>query len=167
MRSLPVLLALLCVPVFGETLPLIEGENLLGQKVSLPEAAAGHAAILVMGFSHASQNQTKPWGERLNREFAEGSGVSVYAIAVLEDVPRLVRGMATHGIKSGAPKQQRDRFLLVYHHEAELKTAASFSAPDDAYILLLDRAGTIRWRFHGPVSEDALRQLQGELHGAE
>ena len=162
-----VLLILLSVPVFGETLPRIEGENLLGQKVTLPDASTGHPAVLVIGFSHASQNQTKAWGERLNKEFPESSGVSVYSMAVLEEVPRLVRGMASHGIKSGTPKEERARFLLLYHNEAELKMAADFSAPDDAYILLLDRSGTIRWHFHGAVTENALMQLQTELHASE
>jgi hypothetical protein len=167
MRSLPVLLILLSVSVFAETLPRIAGENLLGQQVILPEAAAGHPAVLVLGFSHASQGQTKAWGERLNSEYPDASGVIVYPIAVLEDVPRLVRGMASHGIKSGTPKQQRARFLLVYHNEAELKMAVDFSTPDDAYILSLDRSGEIRWRFHGAVTDSALMQLQTELHTAE
>ena len=163
------LLTLVCLTsaVCAETLPQIEGENLMGRKIVLPEAAAGHRAILVIGFSHASQGQTKAWAERLDREFPNPSMVTVYPLAVLEAVPRLIRGMVSHGIKSDTPKEQRDRFLLVYHQEAELKTAAGFTAPDDAYILLLDASGVIRWRFHGPVTDSSVAGIQKEAQAAE
>ena len=167
MRLLLTLFVCLTSAVCAETLPQIEGENLMGRKIVLPEAAAGHRAILVIGFSHASQGQTKAWADRLDREFPNRQMVTVYPVAVLEAVPRLVRGMASHGIKSGTPKEQRDRFLLVYHQEAELKMAAGFTAPDDAYILLLDASGAIRWRFHGPVTDSAVAELQKEAQAAE
>jgi ATP10 protein len=167
MRLLLTLFVCLVSTVFAETLPQIEGENLVGKKIVLPDAAAGHRAILVIGFSHASQGQTKAWADRLDREFSNPAMVTVYPVAVLEAVPRLVRGMASHAIKSGTPKEQFGRFLLVYHKEAELKTAAVFSAPDDAYILLLDASGGIRWHFHGPVTDSAVAELQKEVQAAE
>jgi hypothetical protein len=166
MRML-LLFACLGSAVCAETLPRIEGENLAGKKIVLPDAAAGHRAILVIGFSHASQSQTKAWADRLDREFPGTGMVTVYPVAVLESVPRLVRGMASHGIKSGTPKEQRDRFLLLYHQEAELKTASAFSAADDAYLLLLDGHGAIRWRFHGPVTDSAVAELQKEVQATE
>src|SRR5690349_1882257 len=165
MRLLLTLVAFACA-ASAETLPRLEAENLLGRKIVLPDAAAGHAAILVIGFSHASQRPTKAWTERLDRRFPDPAKVTVYPVAVLEAVPRLVRGMATHGIRSGAPKEQRVRFLLLYHQEAELKSAAGFSAPDDAYILLLDVHGAIRWRFHGEVTNPALAELDKELQAS-
>ncbi len=75
--------------------------------------------------------------------------------------------MASHGIKSGTPKEQRGRFLLVYHHETELKITAEFSAPDEAYVLALDRSGAIRWRFHGLVTDEAVMQLRTALAASE
>ena len=156
-------LLLLALSLGAEQLPPVEGQDLLGKTVSLPAAAAGQAAILVIGFTHASQNQTKAWSQRLEKQFPAPAPVRIYSIAVLEDVPKLVRGMAVHGIKSGVPAEQRGRFLLVYHHEAELKQSAGFAAPDDAYLLVLDPAGAVRWRFHGPVTDSAIEQLLAQL----
>jgi len=62
--------------------PRIEGESLLGQKMALPDAAAGHAAVVVIAFTHSSQNQTKAWTARLEHD------LPTYSIAVLEDAPR-------------------------------------------------------------------------------
>lgn len=149
-----ILAFLMAVPLCAQQFPSIEGQNLHEHRVKLPD---GQAEMLILGFTHASQTQTKAWSARINSQFP------VYSIAVLEDVPHLVRGMASHGIKSGVPENQRDRFLLVYHGEKELKQAAAFSTPDDAYILVLDKSGAIRWKFHGPVTDEALNQLKAQM----
>jgi hypothetical protein len=99
MRLLLTLFVCLTSAVCAETLPQIEGENLMGRKIVLPEAAAGRRAILVIGFSHASQGQTKAWADRLDREFPNPAMVTMYPVAVLEAVPRLVRGMASQAAR--------------------------------------------------------------------
>jgi hypothetical protein len=88
----------------------------------------------------------------------------VWSIAVLEDVPHLVRGMVTHGIKSGTPKDLYNRLVLAYHGEKQLKQAAGFGRPDDAYLLVIDNAGAIRWSFHGPVTDAAMEQLDHQFN---
>jgi hypothetical protein len=130
------------VAVHAEQFPKIEGENLLGEKITLPAAGAGQTIVVVIGFTHGSNNQTKAWAARLQHE------LPTYSIAVLEAAPRLVRAMAVHGIKSSVPEDQRDRFIVIYHNEKELKEAAGFNAPNDAYVLLLDKDGSIRWHTH-------------------
>jgi len=140
--------------LYAEQFPRVEGENLLGQKTALPDASAGHEAVIVIGFTHTSQNQTKAWAARLQHE------LPTYSIAVLEDAPRLVRGMAVHAMKGGVPEDQRDHFVVLYHNEKELKEAAGFDRADDAYVLLLDKDGVIQWKFHGPVTDAAVEELK-------
>jgi ATP synthase subunit 10 len=141
----------------ADPFPLVEGDNLLGQKVAIPESTKGHPTVVVVGFTHASQAQTKVWSAQLDPEFR------TYSLAVLQDVPRLVRGMAIHGIKSSVPEKQHDRFLLVLRGEKELKQAVGFDAPNDAYLALLDRDGLIQWQFHGPFTESVLAELKTRL----
>jgi hypothetical protein len=138
----------------AEQFPAIEGENLLGRKIALPQAGAGYPRVVVIGFTHASQSQTKTWSARLHPE------VATYSLAVLQDVPRLVRGMAVAGIKSGVPQEQRERFLLVFSGEKELKEAVGFDRPNDAYLILMDADGAIRWRFHGELNDSSLAELK-------
>lgn len=152
MRTLLLLLAAL--PVGAQQFPPIEGQNLREHRVKLPN---GQAEAVVIGFTRGSQNQTKAWAVKLTGQ------VPVYSLAVLEDVPRLVRGMASHGIKSDVPDNQRETFLLIYKGEKELKQAVEFSTPDDAYVLVLDKAGAIRWKFHGPVTDAAVEQVKQTL----
>jgi hypothetical protein len=149
----------IAMPLRSEQMPRITGENLSGKQVSLPFASRGLVAIICIGFSHASQSQLKPWAERATKTFGRNDRVLVYSIAVLEDAPRLVRGMAVHGMKSRVPAQQHDRFVVVYQGESELKRITGFQRSEDAYILLLDRRGEIRWVSHGPVSDATLQEL--------
>jgi hypothetical protein len=158
MRTLACVLVLAAGILHAQrSIPNIEGETLSGKKVSLPKELGSDSALLIIGFTHASQAQTKAWGLRAHDRFP------TWSIAVLEDVPRLVRGMVSHGIKTNIPKEQYDRFLLVYHGEKELKQAAGFDQPNDAYLLVIDSAGGIRWSFHGPVSDQAVEQAATRL----
>jgi hypothetical protein len=86
-------------------------------------------------------------------------------MAVLEHVPRLMRGMVSHSIKGSIPQNEHDRFLLVYHGEKALKQAAGFEQPDDAYVLVIEGIGKIRWRSHGPVTDGAIDQARSHLAG--
>jgi hypothetical protein len=152
------LLALCVGAAYGQqSIPAIEGETLSGKKVSLPAAAGGQPALLIIGFTHGSEAQTKAWSQRVRDRFP------VWSIAVLDDVPGLVRGMVKHGIRSGTPKEQYDRFVLVYRGEKELKQAAGFEKPDEAYLLVIDKTGTIQLRLHGPVSDAAVQQVGAQL----
>ena len=151
-------LLLFAAQCFGaDSLPTLETESLAGRKVVLPDAAKGHPAVLVIGFTHASQNQMKPWSTSLEPDFP------TYSIAVLEDAPRLVRPMAVAGMKSGVAQDQRPRYLVLTHREKELKAAAAFTTADDAYLLLLDRDGAIRWRFHGSFTDAARADLKSQF----
>src|SRR4051794_23268716 len=103
MRTGLCLLAICTGLLHAQALPPVEGETLSGKKITLPAAFAGQPTLMIVGFTHASQAQTKAWSIRVRGRFP------AWSVAVLEDVPRLVRGMAVHGIKGGTPKDQYDR----------------------------------------------------------
>ena len=145
-------------PARCEQMPKTDSESLTGQPVTLPDSVAGHASVVIVGFSKSSQNGVKEWDTRARKEL--GDSFDVYQVAVLEDAPRFVRGMIMHAMKGSTPTARQDHFLVVVKGEAELKKAAVFSESDDSYVLLLDRTGEIRWRTHGSVNETALKELR-------
>jgi hypothetical protein len=152
---------------FAEEMPHITGQTLVNKQIDFPSACAGSACIIVIGFSHGSRSQVKAWTDRANTDLHNGPTVAVYSMAVLEDAPRLVRGMAVHGIKSGIPDGQRDHFAVVYQGEAALKRVAGFRKTNDAYVLLMDRTGNIIWTTSGPVSDTLFSDLKNHLSSAE
>jgi hypothetical protein len=145
----------------GDLFPTVSAENLLGAKAELPGLVKGRTAVLAIGFTHASQSETKAWSQRIGRD------LDAYSVAVLQDVPRLLRGMVKGGIKDGVPQAQRDRFLLLFTGEKDVKQAAGFDRADDAYLVLLDRDGAVRWRFHGPVTDASLADLKSRAAALE
>jgi hypothetical protein len=142
-------------------MPKIAGESLAGRQVVLPDSLKGHAAVVILGFSKSSQTSVKEWDTRTRKEL--GAAFDVYQVAVLEDAPRFVRGMITHAMRGSTPAARQEYFLVVVKGEAELKKAVAFSEGDDAYVLLLDSGGEIRWHTHGLVSDALLKELQDKL----
>jgi hypothetical protein len=147
-------------PALGERIPKTTSESLTGQEVILPDSLKGHLSVVIVGFSKSSQNGVKAWQTRARKQL--GEGFDIYQVAVLEDAPRFVRGMITHAMKSSTPAAEQDHFLVVVKGETELKKAAGFTDADDPYVFLLDASGEIRWRTHGAVSDDALKELQSQ-----
>ena len=80
------------------------------EEAEYPWAVQGHPALLVVCFTHASGPHCTEWSKRLKREFGTIPRLGNIHVVFLEDAPRLVRGMAKSGIKSGVPKEDYDRF---------------------------------------------------------
>jgi len=138
----------------GEALLRLEGQSLSGKPVVLPDDAHGKIALLVIGFSKKGGRATDAWGQRFKKDFGADQRYVVYPVAELEDAPRLLRGMITGSIRRGTPPAEQDRFLILFQSETELKRFVTFSAPDDAYLLLLDANGEVKWRGHGLFREE-------------
>jgi hypothetical protein len=147
----------------SQPLPRLEGENFAGHKVLLPGDAAGKVTILVFGFSHASSKPTGAWADKLAAEFGSQPGFDLYQLPVLEDVPRLIRGMVVSGIKKSVPDSKRDHFVPLFQGEDQLKKTVNFTASDDAYIVLLDRAGKIVQQAHGPVDDAHYAPIRAQI----
>ena len=147
-------------------MPKIEGESFAGNKVVLPDAAAGKVAVLIFGFTKASKVATSTWAKRVSSDFGARPDIQLYQLPVLEDVPRLVRGMVFSGIKKGVSENQRDHFVPILQSEAELKKFFHYNEPDDAYLAALGRTGNIIERIHGTPSETNYPQLRLEIETA-
>jgi ATP10 protein len=160
------MLSFYAVDARSESLPRLEGETLSKKPIVLPDEAHAKIALLVIGFSKKGGQATGVWERQFKNDFGSDQRYAVYPVAVLEDVPRFVRGMVTSGIRSGSPPGERDHFVTLFHGEQDLKRLVTYSAPDDAYILLLDPTGEIRWRGHGLFNDKdyaALKNVAKQL----
>jgi hypothetical protein len=151
-------LSLLAAPVDrlqpGELLPSLSGQTLSGKTVTVAPGNAG--VVLVFSFSHASAGDSRQW---IDRSTASGL-TDIYQAIELESAPRLVRGMAVAGIKSGTPASQRDRTILLYKDEATWKARLGVTADKYAYVLCIDRSGRIRWEGEGPFNKNSFAALK-------
>ena len=143
----------------GMTLPLLEGSYLTGKKASLPEAAQGKTALLALGFTYESRHAVEKWSDRFAGEFMKTPDFTFYEIPLIGGIGRLARWFIDSGMRRGTPKERHENVITVYGGVDPWKRRVGFSEPDDAYLILIDRQGTIRWLHSGPFDESAFAQL--------
>ena len=162
------LFALISISAFAQTsagmpLPKIEGDSFSGQHIVLPDAASGKVAVLIFGFTKASKTPTAAWAKKLSADFARQPFFALYQLPVLEDVPRLVRGMVISSIRKGVPEETRDHFVPILNGEADLKKLVSYKEQDDAYLVVLNRDGKIVAQLHGTATDASYAPLKAHV----
>lgn len=140
----------------------LPAETLSGVALKVPDGLAPAPRLLVIGFSHGSRPSTKDWDARL-AALCGGEAPACYDVAVIDKMPRFVRGFATGRMRDEVQEARHARFLLVTQDGAGWRALAG--APDepgdDAYLVVLAADGALRWRGRGAWSaarEAELRQ---------
>jgi hypothetical protein len=154
------LLLLFASSLYGQAWPPLAGESLAGKKFFMPGAVHGHPAVLVVCFTHASGPHCTEATRRLENDFKNDANLEIYTLIFLADAPKLVRGMARSGIRSGVSKEDYDHYLTVIEGEKEVKSVVHFQEPDDPYFAVLDRDGVVRWTSHGPVNDETVGKIR-------
>jgi hypothetical protein len=154
----------------GTTIPQIRGATLEDQDIILPDAVRGKVALLIITFSKAAGELGRGWNDPFLNDYPQDDKVTSYAIAMLEDVPSLLRGMVRGGIKKSVPSSMRHRFLTVKQDENQWKQYVGLKSDKDPYLILLDRNGQLQWMHSGtfdPTIYGGLRARIAELTTAK
>ena len=142
------------------SIPELRGTTFAGEEVVLPDALKGRGGVLIVGFSQASREQVAAWGRRLQDDPQRPESLAFYEMPVVASVPKVLRGWVLKKIKDSVSAKGQAHFLPVMDHEAEWKRAAGFGKPGDAYLLVVDGAGRVRWRTQGALSENAYAEAK-------
>jgi hypothetical protein len=156
---LPALL-LLVTSAFAQSahIPTLHVTAFDGTPIHLPDPVHPRPAILVLGFSQSSRPQVADWGKRL----AADPAFAFYELPVLAAVPRLLRPLILGHIRASVPPILQPHFAPLLTDETQWRQAVQYTAPDDAYLLLVDPTGTILWRAHGPLTDATFAALQNQ-----
>jgi hypothetical protein len=138
----------------GDLLPPLRGDFLSGRKAVLPDAACGRVALVALGFSYDSRFAVEAWIARFRRDFGADSSLAFFEVPMISGMARLARPFIDGGMRRGTPKALHDHVITVYGGASEWKSRLGFREPDDAYLVLLDRAGRVVWRHAGPFREE-------------
>ena len=111
-------------------------------------------APLIVGFTRASNDQTRPWRERFE---AQDGSPPVYLALVLASAPRWVRGMAVRSIRGTLPEDRHDSVLIVTQGEDAWRALVGFAATaeDSAYVVRLNATGQTCFRHVGAITDAA------------
>ena len=71
--------------------------------------------------------------------------------------------MALDATRGSVPPEERRGFLVVDHDEDTWRTRTGYRLPDDPYVVVLDRAGTVLVRDRGLLNEDAYTDVAARI----
>lgn len=145
------------------SIPKAQGTTHPGASVLLPDALKGRPGVLVVGFNSASQGPVSSWGRRLAADYGPSAGATYFEVAMLAGAPGILRGMIEKKIGASLPEAERAHFLPLTENEAGWRAAAHYAKPDEAYLLLVDGAGVVRWQTQGDATDAAYAELKKKL----
>ncbi len=132
--------------VTGFRFPEITAETLSGKRKTLPDAAKGAPALIVVAFVREAQDMINSWVIPIKREFPDAEKIAIYEIPVIRSaIWRPMRRIIDGGMRSGITKADHDYVMTVYGSAAELTEPLEMTDSSSAYLYLIDRNGIIRW----------------------
>jgi hypothetical protein len=143
----------------GDRLPPLKGDLLSGQPAVLPDVALGRTALVTLGFTYQSRFQVEAWAEKFRSRYAGRPDVTLFEVPMMGSAARLGRWFIDSGMRKNTPPGLHDRVMTVYGGNDDWKARVGYSTQDDAYLVLVDRQGVVRWLARGPVSDGRLQEL--------
>ncbi|HEY6412574.1 MAG TPA: hypothetical protein VIX42_02735 [Edaphobacter sp.] len=166
-RQVVLVMALLSVSLVAQSqsarIPMTHGTTFAGAQVMLPDDLRGRVGVLVLGFSKSSGEMCSGWGRRVAANYRETHEVMYYQMPVLASVPKLIRSMVVKSIRSSVPETEQTHFLPVFSDEAEWRKIARYANVDDAYVLVVDGDGRVRWQASGKATDAEFAALKEQV----
>lgn len=146
----------------GIALPQLQAKTLSGEQVALPRDLKGHPALLVIGFSKAAADATRPWLEACRSSVAPqpaASRATCYDVRMLADVPWLFRGLVEMSMRSGLPAELQHNVLLVYSDNDAWRQRVAATDMNTAYVVACDKDGRVKGTAKGALVQADLKRL--------
>jgi hypothetical protein len=161
--AIAALAPVLVLPSLAQTVPQTRAKALDGTIITFPRPTGQKPMILVLGFSHKSSDACEAWNKRLDPLYLSNPHVEDYTLIDLQGLPSFIIAMIEHGIRRELPPGEHAHFAPFLSNEKEWKQIAAYSAPNDAYLLVVDPAGHPVWQWHGTFDEGKLNELNAAV----
>lgn len=143
--------------------PATHGTTLAGTAITLPDSLKVKINIIIVGFSHASQEQIANWGRLIAADYGKSVDIDYFELAMLANAPKMLRGMIIKRMGSSIPFDERAHFIPVMEGEPAWRAVAHYDKPDDAYVLLVDSKGFVLWQTEGDATNAAYSSFKQEV----
>jgi len=146
-----------------QPLPVLKGKYLTGRDATLPADSKGKIALLAFGFSYDSRHAVVAWSNRFRKDFGQDPRVTFYEIPVIGGAAQLGKWFIDSGMRKGTPTELHENVITVYGGANPWKKYLGYRQSDDAYLVLLDPSGAVRWHFAGKFDQSAYRELEAAM----
>jgi hypothetical protein len=150
----------------GERMPELKGQTLTGRTAALPQASAGKVTLVAMGFTYSSRYAVEAWAEWYRTTIDPTQDVIFFEVPMLGGAATLGRWFIDRGMRKGTPVELHDQVITVYGGTGDWKKRLAYPSSDqtkdDAYLIVLDKEGVVRWLHHGAfdkVRSDELKDV--------
>ncbi len=123
--------------------PSVQGTSLSGDKVAIPEHFEGKNTLLLVGYAQRAQFDIDRW--ILGALQAELKVDIVEVPTIPGMLPQMVQSFIDNGMRSGIPKSDWGSVVTVYEDASRIIAALGNERPQSAYVVLLDKHGSIVW----------------------
>jgi len=149
----------------GERMPDLTGQTLTGRTTSLPQASAGKVTLVLMGFTYKSRVAVEAWADWYRATTDPTAAVTFFEVPMIGGMATLGRWFINRGMRSGTPVELHDQVITVYGGTGDWKQRLGYSArhEDDAYLIVFDGQGVLRWLHHGEFDQSRADELKGLL----
>ena len=139
----------------GDPLPAVQGSFLTGRTVTLPAASAGKTALLLLGFTYGSRHAVEPWGEWCRKTMSGRPDLTFFEMPMIGGMAKLGRWFIDRGMRKGTPEALHENVITVYTDTGDWKKrlGVTDANEDDAFLIVIDRDGIVRWLHHGPFED--------------
>ena len=150
----------------GQVLPGLEGEFLTGRKVALPSASSGKVALVMLGFTYQSRVPVEAWGGWFRNITGRDPGVTSFEVPMIGGLAKLGKWFIDSGMRKGTPAELHEHVITVYSGSGDWKRRMGVSSANenDAFLILIDQKGIVRWLHHGAFdaarADDLMRVLR-------
>ena len=144
----------------GQKFPILEGTALSGNTVVFPKATEGIVAIVTIAFVQKAQEKIDTWITPLEPFITSTKGMVYYEVPLMKNHNAIVRWMANNGMRSGIPKAKHPYVVCYYGDQKPYFKALGTKKDDEAYILVLDRKGVVRYQKEGFASATDLEDVK-------
>jgi hypothetical protein len=151
----------------GDPLPQLSGRTLTGRTAVLPQSP-GKVTLVAVGFTYKSRFPVEAWAEWYRATIASRTDITLFEVPMIGGAATLGRWFIERGMRNGTPKELHDQVITVYGGTGDWKRRLSYSSEhkDDAYLIVIDQEGVVRWLYHGAFDEprgDELKELLASL----
>ncbi len=150
----------------GDPLPMFKGTDLAGQSVTLPDAAKGKVAVYLFGFSYGSRAPVEAWSEHVRGRWGAEAQVTWFQVPMIGGFGRIAKPFITGGMKKETPPQYHGNAVVVFGGVGSWKTRLSVKDEALAYLVLVDRAGVVRWLHAGAFAAALAGELDAQVQAA-
>ena len=135
----------------GDPLPVLTGQFLTGRDAVLPRASSGKVTLVAMGFTYKSRFAVEAWGGWYRTAFGPRTDVTFFEVPMIGGMAKMARPFIDRGMRKGTPADLHGHVITVYGGVGDWKKRLSYSPAheDDAYLIVLDGDGIVRWIHHG------------------